>query len=189
MFLLSLYFTPSTWIFHSISYLTSLIFIPLFTFNFNFFFNICKFIKPFTFVNLFEGIVVNIANAIQTGFHTFCQGEFFKFIQFLPIFKILGPLIQILSENAVKAVYHLISLLLPKRLPHFQVQLLKRLSLLPENLLFFTSILTIKGLMFPISQRYCVQFPWLSWKTSSVCFWQNGVAAAIQDCWKTASIK
>lgn len=45
------------------------------------FFYVCKLIKSFTFVNLFEGIVVNIPNAIQTGFHTFCQGEFFKFIQ------------------------------------------------------------------------------------------------------------
>lgn len=77
----------------------------------------------------------------------------------LPIFKILGPLIQILSGNTVKTVYRVFLLLLPKRHPHFQVQLLRCLSLLPENLPFFNFNSYHKGLIFPISQRYCIQFP------------------------------
>lgn len=102
MFLLTLYFTPSTGIYHSISYLTRLVFIPLFTFNFNSFLHLQSPQIIHLFFSLFEGMVASIPNAIQAAFHTFHKENFSSSFRLLPIFKILGLLIQILSKSTVK---------------------------------------------------------------------------------------
>lgn len=190
MFLQTLYFTPSTGIYHFIFYLTRLVFIPLFTFNFNSFFTfaVSSNHSLFFFFSLFEGTVASIPNAIQAVFHTFQKENFSSSFRLLPIFKILGLLIQILSKSTVKQ-FTIFCFCCQKDFLTLEFSYWSVYHHCLKICPFFTSILIINGLMSPISQRYCAELPWLQWKTSSVCLWQNGVAAVIQDCWKTALVK
>lgn len=142
----------------------------------------------FFFFSLFEGTVASIPNAIQAVFHTFQKENFSSSFRLLPIFKILGLLIQILSKSTVKQ-FTIFCFCCQKDFLTLEFSYWSVYHHCLKICPFFTSILIINGLMSPISQRYCAELPWLQWKTSSVCLWQNGVAAVIQDCWKTALVK
>lgn len=79
-----------------------------------------------------------------------------------------------------------------KKTPSLSCSIIKKfITAVWKPALFLPPFLTLQDGCSPfqdIKQR-CVWFPRLWWKTSLVCFWQNGVAAVIQNCWKTVLIK
>lgn len=132
-------------------------------------------------------MVASIPNAIQAAFHTFHKENFSSSFRLLPIFKILGLLIQILSKSTVKQ-FTIFCFCCQKSSLTLEFSYWSVYHNCLKIGPFLTPIL-INGLISPILRRHCAELPWLWWKISSVCLWQNGVAAVIQVCWKTAPIK
>lgn len=160
MILQTLYFTPSTGIYHSISYLTCLVFIPLFTFNFNSFLHLQSHQIIHPFFSLFQGMVASIPNAIQAVFHTFHKEKFSSSFRLLPIFKILVLLIQILSKSTVKQ-FTIFCFCCQKYSLALEFSYWSVYHHCLKICPFLTTILIINGLMSPISQRHCAELPWL----------------------------
>lgn len=108
MFLLSLYFARSTWMYHSTSYLADLVFIPLFTFNFNgFFFTFARSSNHSPLSIFLSAALPTLLMQFLLGFTLLARQKSSSSSKLLPVFKILAPLLQILSESTMKTVYQI----------------------------------------------------------------------------------
>lgn len=192
MFLLRLHSAHSTWIYPFASYLTSLGFIPFFTFNFSTF---------LTFESSFNHSPLSIfwRASLSTVLMQFLLG----FVLLLQRNLQVHPNCFQSSKHeahsfgcSLKVLYQQFPIFVnfsAKKTPSLSSSIIKKfiITVWKPAFFFLLPFLTPQDWCSPVQEieQCCVRFPCLWWKMSSVCFWQNGVAAVIQNCWKTVLIK
>lgn len=94
--------------YHSTSYLADLVFIPLFTFNFNgFFFTFARSSNHSPLSIFLSAALPTLLMQFLLGFTLLARQKSSSSSKLLPVFKILAPLLQILSESTMKTVYQI----------------------------------------------------------------------------------